>query len=463
LELTLAYKSFKKIIMRNTTINILLSIALALSACNKKLDTTPTQSIDASAALATGDDVQVALVGAYSALGNRNLYGGQAIIGPDLSGNNTEVTWNGTYQEFTQIYNKAIPVDNAFVTGSWLAGYTAINDINNVLAALDVVTPNNKDRIQGEAEFIRGSVYFDLARLFGKDYNAGDPSTNLAVPIVLTPTSSVTDASKVKRNTVAEVYAQAIADLTDAKAKLPGSNGFYATTYAASAMLARIYLQKGDYANAVAEATLVINSGKYSLTSAYADAFQPLSSPAPVSNTSEDVFAMQVNTSSGNNSFQEFYSANGRGDITINKSFLNEFEAGDDRLQLFYTSGGSTFTGKFDNLYGNVHIIRLAEMYLIRAEGNFRLGTSAGATPLQDINTIRERVKLPDLTLAQLTLTSMLHERRLELAFEGFLLYDAKRLKKSIGIFPYDSPKLLYPIPKREIIVNANLVQNEGY
>ncbi len=449
--------------MKNTTINILLFIALILAACNKKLDTTPTQSIDASLALGTSADVQVALVGAYSALGNRDLYGGRAFLGPDLLGNTTEVTWNGTYQGFTQIYNKAIPVDNGFVTGSWLAGYTAINDVNNVLSALDVVTAANKDRIQGEAEFIRGSVYFDLARLFGKDYNTGDPATNLAVPIVLTPTSAVTDASKVKRNTVAEVYTQAIADLTDAKAKLPGSNGFYATTYAASAMLARIYLQKSDYANAVAEANIVIKSGKYSLAPTYEEAFQPQSSPTPVSNTSEDVFAMQVNTSSGYSGFQEFYSANGRGDITINKSFLNEFEPGDDRLKLFYTSGGSIFTGKFDNLYGNVHIIRLAEMYLIRAEGNFRLGTSVGATPLQDINTIRARVSLPGLTPAQLTLASILHERRLELAFEGFMLYDAKRLKTSIGILPYDSPKLLYPIPKREIIVNPNLIQNEGY
>ena len=79
-----------------------------------------------------------------------------------------------------------------------------------------------------------------------------------------------------------------------------------------------------------------------------------------------------------------------------------------------------------------------------------------GAEPLDDINTIRERVLL-------LTLTAILDERRLELTFEGFTLHDAKRLQMPIGILTWNSPKLIYPIPKREIIVNPNLTQNEGY
>ena len=449
--------------MKYKLINIFLFSTLLFTACDKKLDTTPTQSIDAATALGTSDDVQVALVGSYSALGAADFYGGRAFVGPDLLGNSNEIDWSGTYQGFTQIYNKTIPVDNGFVTDTWLTGYIAINDVNNVLGAIGVVNAGIKDRVQGEAEFIRGSSYFDLVRLFGKAYNDGDPATNPGVPVVLIPTESVTDASKVSRNTIAEVYAQVITDLTDAEAKLPLSNGFYATTNAASAMLARVYLQKGDYAKALAEADKVISSGKYSLTNTYADAFPYLNPPAPVSNTTEDIFAMQVTTSSGFNGFQEFYSADGRGDITINDAHLALYETDDDRLNLFYTSGGSTFTGKFDNLYGNVHIIRLAEMYLIRAEANFRLGTTTGATPLDDINTIRERVLLPDLTPAQLTLAAILKERKLELAFEGFTLHDAKRLEMSVGILPWNSPKLIYPIPKREIVVNPNLSQNEGY
>lgn len=452
--------------MKYKLIYRLLFVILIFTACNKKLDTTPQNSIDASTALLTSSDVQAALIGAYSDLGVADFYGGRAFVGPDLLGNTDEIDWSGTYQGFTQIYNKSIPVDNGFVTDTWLTGYKTINDANNVLAALSVVDPTATQKVQGGAEFIRASSYFDLVRLYAKAWNDGTPATNPGVPIVLAPTTLTTvttDTKLVGRNTVAEVYAQVIKDLDDAKAKLPTSNGFYATTYVASAMLARVYLQMGDYTNAVVEANRVINSGKYELTKTYADAFPYVDPPAHIASTSEDIFALQVTNSSGFNGFQEFYSADGRGDITINQAHFDLYEADDDRLNLFYSSGGSDFTGKFDNLYGNVHIIRLAEMYMIRAEGNFRLGSTTGATPLEDINTIRERVLLPDLTPAQLTLAAILKERKLELAFEGFTLHDAKRLEMSIGILPWDSPKLIYPIPKREIIVNPNLTQNEGY
>ena len=449
--------------MKYKLINTLLFSVLLITSCNKKLDTTPTQDIATSAALATNDDVQVALVGAYSALGDRSLYGGRIFLGPDLLANSGEIRWAGTYQQFTQINNKAIPIDNLFVENTWLTAYTAINDVNNVLASLGVLNAASKNRVEGEAKFIRGSVYFDLVRVYAKAWNDGTPGSNAGVPIVLTPTTSVTSASKVSRNSVAEVYAQAIKDLTEAEAKLPASNGFYASKFSAAAMLARIYLQQGDYINAAAAANRVISSKMYTLTATYAGAFPIMYPPAPVANTPEDIFSMQVNASSGANGFQEFYSANGRGDITINPAHLALYEMGDDRKNLFYTSGGYTFTGKFDNVYGNVHIIRLAEMYLTRAEANFRLGTAVGATPLNDVNMIRERALLPDLLIIQLSLASIIKERKLELAFEGFSLHDAKRLKTSIGVLPYNSPKLVYPIPKREIIVNGSLTQNEGY
>jgi hypothetical protein len=102
-------------------------------------------------------------------------------------------------------------------------------------------------------------------------------------------------------------------------------------------------------------------------------------------------------------------------------------------------------------------------MYLVRAEANFRLGTAVGASPVEDINTIRERVLLDPLDEESLTLDVILHERKLELAFEGFTLHDAKRLEQNIGPYAWNDPKLIYPIPQRELRVNANLTQNEGY
>jgi starch-binding outer membrane protein, SusD/RagB family len=451
--------------MRSKIFNIVLLSALALGNGCKKLDTKPTSSIDESAALNTSSDVQVALVGTYSDLGDADLYGGTAFVSAELLANSNEISWSGTYQGLTQINNKSIPVDNGFVRDTWLAGYRAINDANNVLSAIGVVKADQKNKVEGEASFIRGAVYFDLVRLYGKAWNDGTPSSNPGVPIVLTPTRGITDADQRARNSVAEVYAQAITDLTDAEAKLPASNTFFATKGAAAAMLARLYLQKGDYANAAQAANRVIESGNYSLKANYADAF-PYSSngPTQISNTSEDVFAMQVNATQGNNSFNTYFSSNGRGDININDSHLDLYQADDTRRDLFYNDGGSIYCGKFENTYGNVRLIRLAEMYLIRAEANFRLLPAApvgGVTPVADINRIRNRAGLNNL--GAVTLADILAERKLELAFEGFALHDIKRLQGAVGSLAWNSPKLVFPIPDREMRVNKSLVQNTGY
>ena len=101
-------------------------------------------------------------------------------------------------------------------------------------------------------------------------------------------------------------------------------------------------------------------------------------------------------------------------------------------------------------------------MYLIRAECNVRLLPTApiGATPLQDLATIRSRA---GLTTASATLADILKERKLELAFEGFALHDAKRTQTNIGSITWNSNVLVFPIPQREIDANKKLTQNPGY
>lgn len=433
----------------------------ALASCAKELEIEPVNSVDESKALNTSGDVIAALVGTYADLGNVNLYGGRAFVMSELLADFNELNWSGTFQGLTQIYNKQIPVDNLFGTNTWLASYRVINDVNNILSRLDLVVAASKNRVEGEAKFIRACTYFELVRLYAKSWNNGDPAQNDGVPLVLTPTKApLTDADNKPRAKVAAVYQQIIQDLTDAETKLPASNGFFANKYAAAGMLSRVYLQKADYANAAAAANRVISSNQFGLMATYAEAF-PYNNAQPVSNTDEDVFAIQVNKTSGTNDFQNFFSADGRGEIDITDDHLNLYESTDDRLNLFYSSGGSTYTGKHDNLYGNVHIIRLAEMYLTRAEANIRLGTSVGATPKTDLNTIRNRVGLS--SLATVTLSNILNERRLELAFEGSKLQDVKRTQGSIGSLQWNSPKLVFPIPDRERKVNTNLTQNEGY
>lgn len=441
-------------------------LALFLSACNKQLNIKPVESVDQNQAIKTAKDVQGVLVGTYNRLGQVDLYGGRIFMEPDLLAAQAEITWTGTYTGLTQITVQAITRDNSFVENTWLDAYQVINQANTVLANLDKAdNADDKARWEGEAKFIRGLMYFDLARLFGKPWNDGDPSTNLAAAIVSSPTTSAdSEGAKVGRSTVKQVYDQAISDLTAAKSKLPEDNDFYANKYSASAILARLYLQKGDYTNALKEANTVITSGAFSLVPDYTKEFLLSSKPSHQENTTEDIFAIQVTQQQGINSLNEFYasSANGgRGDIKITDDFLAEFEANDVRGQ-FYTVTSVNRTKKFDNQYGNVHVVRLAEMYLIRAEANLRGGTSTGATPASDVNTIRQRAGLDPLVIVNLA--TILAERRHELCFEGgFFLHDAKRLKQSAGGLPYNSPRLVFPIPQREILANPKLVQNEGY
>ena len=446
----------------------LLSTSLILFSCTKELNTKPYNNINQANALKTSSDIEGLLVGAYSDLGAADLYGGGAFVTADLLGDYNEIAWSGTFQGMTQIKNKAIAVDNGFTQGTWTAGYKAINDVNNVLDALSVVAEAKRKKVEGEAKFIRAAVYFELVRLFAKAWNDGDPAANDGVPIKLTPTKELGGAAdQLPRAKVSAVYAQVIKDLTEAEALLPSSNGFFATSNSAAGLLARVYLQKGDYANARDAADRVIESGNFKLTLPNIDDIIGIfvyTRAKAEDNSTEDVFAIQVTTTAGINNFQTFYSPYGRGDIGIRDEHLALFEPNDLRKNLI---DADFYSGKFNNVYGNVHTIRLAEMYLTRAEANFRLDASVGATPVEDVNTIRSRAGLPPLSTV--TLSDILKERKIELSFEGFTLHDIKRLGVTTGYFTgggglaFNSPELIFPIPKRDILVNPNLTQNQGY
>ena len=439
-----------------------LSAAL-LSGCGKRLDVAPVNSVPAETALNNSNDVETLLKGGYELAGDQYLYGGGFQYYSDFLGDNGEIQFGGTYSQPKEIFNKRILVNNSFVSFTWTNAYRAINVANTVLGSIDKVTATKADAVAGGAKFLRGSLYFDLVRLYAKAWNDGTPANNPGVVLALTPTNTtdpsnaLTVTGQARRNSVAEIYAQVIKDLLDAERQLPASNSVFATSAAASAMLSRVYLQQGRYADAAAEANKVIQTGNYSLVPSYADEF------ANKANTSESIFDVQLTTQSGTNDLNTFYSSNGRGDVAVLDSHLVLYNAADDRLNLFDISNGpdAALTLKFDNIHGNIHLIRLAEMYLTRAEGNFRAGSTLGATPLADVNRVRARAKLPALTT--LTLPTILSERHLELAFEGFLLHDLKRNAASVGSLPYSSPKLIFPIPQRERDLNSNLQQNDGY
>ncbi len=467
----------KKYIKKIEIISFIIYGLFVITSCNKKLDIQPSQSVDTKSALKTSSDVKAALVGAYSKMGGNSVYGGRLYLESDLLSNDGEISFTGTYAQLSQINNKQIPVDNSFVATAWLSLYETINITNNILASINIVDSVSRKKVAAESKFIRGSMYFELVKLYSKTWDDGDNTKNPGVPLILSPTLTYADAVKdVARNSVSEVYMQILKDLTEAEADLPSQNGFYATKGAANAMLSRVYLMQNDYTSARDAADKVIQSALYKLTLTYADEF-PTPGQIRVLNTVEDIFAIQISEQQGVNSLNEFYAASnygGRGDIELNSDSLHllKYEKKDDRLNLFYDDGGSIRTGKFNNQYGNVKVIRLAEMYLTRAECNFRLMSNVGDSPLNDVNFVRKRVNLTNLLSGNLSLQKILNERYLELAFEGQSLSDIKRTKGvvnsydnkgKITVYNYNSPKLIFPIPQREIQVNKLLVQNEGY
>lgn len=151
------------------------------------------------------------------------------------------------------------------------------------------------------------------------------------------------------------------------------------------------------------------------------------------------------------------------GDIDILDAHLNLYSDGDQRKALFFIGNGAERCGKWNNQYGVINLIRLAEMYLVRAEFNIRLSTAVGDTPLADYNVIHTRAGLDPAV--SITLDDILYERRLELAFEGFKIHDVRRLHQNVASYQYNDPKLVFPIPDRDLEANPNLKpqQNPGY
>lgn len=433
-----------------------------ITSCSKKLEISPTQSIDESLVFTSDANIKAALNGAYDAVSNGFLIGGDLQLYAELLAADGEIRWDGSFNQPQEVYDKKMLTNNSYVTATWSNAYNAINICNNIIKAINIVNEDDRDRVKGEALFLRGLMYFELVKLYAKPYSAGNTASSPGLQLISTPTiGNTSEANFVPRASLQKTYEFILSDLQEAKALLPEENDVYASTYVASAILSRVYLQMEDYANARDEADNVIENGPFELTSTYGAAFNN------TSNSSEDIFAMQVTAQDGSNDMHTFWSISAygarNGDVDVLNKHINLYEAGDDRRALFYANGSVYRSGKWKFQYRNLPFIRLAEMYLTRAESNFRLGTSIGATPDEDINdVIRNRVNLTPVTV---TLDVIIKERKLELAHEGQAIHDIKRLKKSVDGFAYNANQLVMPIPIREInAVGADILkQNDGY
>lgn len=451
--------------MKKILIYIPLVVVTGLIGCDKELNLKNPQAIDAAGAFSTGEKVEKVLIGNYATMGSQSLFGGNAFWMSELMASDGELNWVGTFAEPKQIWGKNILSNNGYVSGLYIAAYSAIFNANNIIANAAIVDASDQARVIAEAKFQRAMAYFELIKYFGeKPYFAGNAASLKGVPLITSPGPSAPQDVfyLLPRASVEEVYQQIIADFKYAETNLPATNGFYANKPSASLALARVYLQQEKFADARDAADRCISvatANGFSLVSAYANAFNN------DANTSEDLFAMQVTDQSGANSCFTFFSTAPYGardgDIEITDKHYNKYDPSDQRRSLFFYELGSWRCGKWRDIYKNVKVMRLAEAYLTRAEGNLRLGTAVGATPDQDVNQTVTRAGLTALT--GVTLDQILHERELELSFEGQGLWDAKRLRQTVDGKAWNDDKLTFPIPLREININPSLEQNSGY
>ncbi|WP_242927506.1 RagB/SusD family nutrient uptake outer membrane protein [Pontibacter vulgaris] len=457
--------------------SIILFAALSLgafSSCDDILDVEPTTAIEAEGAVKDYTTLNREALGAYSALQSGNYYGFRYLLYQDVYADN--MLHAGTFTTDREASARRFNASNLQLSSTWASIYTAINRANITIRDADRLTNISEEQragIKAEMLFIRALAHFDLVKVFG------------GVPIVTTPTTTIAEIQNAPRSTEAQVYDAIITDLQNAKAAFETAGNTASALgkrrssgLAASALLARVALQRGNNALAEQNANEVITSGAYTLESNFANIFTSESGR-------EIIFELDFTLNDQNALGTASDPASAGQKFYLREAAFNVFKAsgdsGDKRFAATTRQQGTRYRLlKYEDVTNNadnVPIIRLAEMYLIRAEARVRQTASGGNNILpadlqviSDINMIRSRAGLSPVTVltnAQ-ALTEILAQRRLEFIGEGFRFMDLKRYNQTcerLGFCPEDLTDFrnLWPIPLQQIEVNPNLTQNPGY
>jgi hypothetical protein len=457
--------------MRNYKYKLYFSIVaiLAFSSCEKFLNLKPIDSPTEDNFYVDEKGLQGGLVSCYDALQDNGLYGNTFLSLTEIRSDNMEDNDQGASGGVRyQIESFAERPDNTLVTEAWLASFKAIYRCNVILSRTPEVTMDavRKNQIIGEASFLRGLNYFNTTRLWGK------------LPLITTPQKSE-EARENTRADTAAIYTQIIADLTTAMTNLPVSwpdpQRGRATTYAARALLAKVYLYQKKYdlvVSTLQPLITVINAG-----TVLGLVPQPTTFPNATKTSRDIIFSARFllggigESASQNNRFRNV----GGNNAVILPPAL--FEANDNRKALAApTSAGGERPGKYNGPQVNnetstdIPIIRAAEVMLIYAEAlnEIAYGNPAAFTAL---NAVRTNAAITPLTAATLTSqasfrTAVYKERRLELALECDRWFDIVRTGQMQTIFPLvPAFRKVYPVPQTEIqnITNQSGWQNDGY
>lgn len=484
-----------KIITKNGF--LLIAVFLTLTGGCKK-DLNPYDSKSNEAALATADDLQTATYGAYAGLVNSDYTRFQHNLSEYPSDN---VALSGTTTNpLYNIYNYTDFPGNAQTASFWRQAYKVIFSANQIIGKIKEGESSNLDQLKGENLYLRAMAHFDLVRFFGRPYPQGQ-GNNLGIVIMNSINSDVLSA----RSSVKEVYDFIITDLLKAASLMSiKKDARFASKEVAYALLSRVYLYKEENIKAIEYANRVINSNRYQLLGI--EAYKKYFIAVP-ENNKETIFAIRhtladnrLKAAIGSMYYNDPVSkSTGWGEMYASMAFIKLLDSypNDARhsfIQLQLAANGDTLKrGNVPKYYVNKYnwqegvanlsspvFLRLAEMYLIRAEANAKLGNARLA--IDDVNIIRKRAGLKgtelytvgDLKGRGSILNVVLEERRLELSFEGQRAGDLFRNNRPMvraypgfhsldrynqTISPSD-PRVIFLIPDREIQINPNLTPN---
>lgn len=468
-------------------------VPLLLTACSKDfLDQDPEAPTETRNTIKDLAGLRAAISGVYSLMQNENYYGRTMPLLPDLRADNEYISVlnSNRYRNHDQYI---VTSNDQYLTDAWNQLYSVVANANMVIQKGPGVflPPSATDsteaaQIVAEAYAVRALVFFDLVRLYAQAYNYTPDASHMGIP--LTVFTDINVVQSPSRSTVKQTYDQIISDLKTAVSKFEASKSTAFSSgrinvYAATALLSRVLLYKGDWEGAATAATRVISTNKYNLLPG-----DKLVSDFSNTGNSETIFEV-INTAvdnRGTDALSYMFSQSGYGDVLASDNIFSIYQAKDVRLGFIKrdkrSGNGGESPANIITKYKDVttftesiKVIRLAELYLVRAEAMARLGNNAAAQ--EDLHTVAKRA---DASAAPVTatgaalLTAIGLERRKELAFEGHRLFDLARTgvpfvkylanNKTITV-ALPGPKIILPIPQRELDANPNIrhQQNEGY
>nr|WP_319399741.1 RagB/SusD family nutrient uptake outer membrane protein [uncultured Carboxylicivirga sp.] len=470
----------------------LLMLLMSLTSCEKFFDLKPGDSTPDEDIIENERDAQNILNGFYSGLKSSAMYGRYLTILGDLM-TDASLAASGFSNQMGEMYSWRYNPGSSDVASVWGAHYSNLYNCNFLINNLHTIEGDsaNINRMMGEALTGRALLHHNLVRLYGEAYQPGMSESALGVPYV-----TWNDVREPSRNTVVEVYDYLVEDIEEAIELLPNEKENQSTSLTKSfayGLRARIALDMQDYETAAEYASKVIDNSLYSLTSGAS-----FTNMWKEDEGNEIIFRVGYTISDpgaavGYNFFnRESFDQYPSPDYIPADSWIDSYESDRDIRKETYITYSQTRYGwagnlvyKYPTATGYVQQgmnmpkpMRLAEMYLIRAEANAYLGNADDARDdLQELIETRISGYTIDNELDGNNLISFIeNERKRELMFEGFNWFDLKRKGKGFARIPQENTTLandlvvnadnhrwIWPIPTVEMNGNSNMEQNPGY